>query len=76
MPIWDLWRCYCLGLYSAKYPRGGHRGPVLTPDGSEAVEGCSPLAWGLEMGYRVSVFIQAWMQMEDQERRERGAEKD
>lgn len=70
MPIWDLWRCYCLGLYHATYPRGARRGPALTPDGLEAVESYSPLAWGSEIEYRISVFMHARMQMEDQERGE------
>ncbi|KAJ5407383.1 hypothetical protein N7465_008667 [Penicillium sp. CMV-2018d] len=67
MPIWDLWRLYCLGLWSAIYPFGRHPGPIPTPDGSEVPKGCSPFAWGTELDYRVSVFMQAWMQMENQE---------
>ncbi|KAJ5953943.1 hypothetical protein N7501_008222 [Penicillium viridicatum] len=34
----------------------------------------SPFAWGTELDYRVSVFMQAWMQMENQECEPRVAE--
>ncbi|KAJ5197584.1 hypothetical protein N7449_008063 [Penicillium cf. viridicatum] len=74
MPIWDLWRLYCLGLWSAIYPFGRHPGPIPTPDGSEVPKGCSPFAWGTELDYRVSVFMQEWMQMENQEYEPRVAE--
>ncbi|RAH54599.1 hypothetical protein BO85DRAFT_522529 [Aspergillus piperis CBS 112811] len=69
MPIWDLWRCYCLGLYAAKYPRGRHRGPIPAPDGSSVPEGCSPADCGFEIDYRISVFLHARMQMEDKKRK-------
>ncbi|KAJ5175658.1 uncharacterized protein N7482_001535 [Penicillium canariense] len=75
MPIWDLWRLYCLGLWSANYPFAGrHPGPIPTPDGSEVPKGCSPFASGSEIDYRVSVFMQAWMQIENQECEQRVAE--
>ncbi|KAI2996361.1 hypothetical protein CBS147346_9371 [Aspergillus niger] len=67
MTIWDLWRCYCLGLYSARFPRGRHPGPIPAPDGTAVPGGCSPVDCGFEIDYRISVFIHARMQMEDQD---------
>lgn len=67
MPIWDAWRCYCLGLCSSDNCRGLHPGPIPTPDGSHVPKGCIPIARGSEIDYRISVFIHAMMQMEDEE---------
>ncbi|GIJ86578.1 hypothetical protein Asppvi_005467 [Aspergillus pseudoviridinutans] len=74
MPIWDLWRLYCLGLWSARYPRGRRPGPIPAPDGSEVPEGDYPFGGDTGLDYRVSVFMQARTQMEIQECQQRVAE--
>lgn len=68
MPIWDLWRFYGLGLWTAQRPRWLEPGPILTPDGSEISEGSDPPTHGQDIGYRFSSFIDARLQMERQER--------
>ncbi|PYH94346.1 hypothetical protein BO71DRAFT_398934 [Aspergillus ellipticus CBS 707.79] len=68
MPIWDLWRLYGLGLWNALYPIGPNRATVPTPDGSEVPMGSCPPSCGGEIDYRFSVYIDARLKMEGQER--------
>ncbi|GLA54485.1 hypothetical protein AnigIFM63604_000627 [Aspergillus niger] len=71
MPIWDLWRCYCLGLHSARHNvPGRYSGPLRAPDGSVVPEGCSPPTRGFEEDYRYSVFMHARTQMQKDEFKE------
>ncbi|OJJ66121.1 hypothetical protein ASPBRDRAFT_49202 [Aspergillus brasiliensis CBS 101740] len=70
MRIWDLWRCYCLGLYPVIYSRGKEICLVPAPDGSVVPQGCFPADRGGELSYRISVFMYARMQMEEHEREE------
>lgn len=74
MPIWDLWRLYGLGLWTARWPVRSDSAPILTPDGMEVPKGANPPIYGDDIGYRLSVFIEARMQMEHQERMERMVE--
>ncbi|KAJ5651158.1 uncharacterized protein N7484_004881 [Penicillium longicatenatum] len=70
MPIWDLWRFYGLGLWKAQWPMR-QQVPILTPNGMEVSIGADPPFHGEDIGYRFSVFIEARVQMERQEKMER-----
>lgn len=68
MPIWDLWRFYELGLWKPERHGLLESGPILNPDGVEIPEGGDPPIHGDDVGYRFSVFIEASVQMELQEK--------
>ncbi|KAJ5778648.1 hypothetical protein N7520_001894 [Penicillium odoratum] len=74
MPFWDRWRFYGLGLWTAQWPVRPESGPILTPDGVEVPKGADPPISGEEIDYRLSVLVDARVQMERQERMERMAE--
>ncbi|KAJ5632140.1 hypothetical protein N7490_008479 [Penicillium lividum] len=71
MPFWDRWRFYGLGLWTAQWPVRPASGPILTPDGVEVPNEADPPIIGEDIGYRLSVFIDARVQIERQERMER-----
>lgn len=64
MMLWDLWRLYGLGLWNIGSYLSRSTTIITTPDGKKVSEGSIPHIHGKDIVYRLSVFIQAWIDRE------------